>query len=118
MLNVDCPSSGVQRPQGLRLSGKTTIGWRSLDQYRPHQVCVLLLIALSCLLGCDQLHSRPVRSPDIRANSITGSPPPTINPTHAKSTRVISVHGVDTEYHGSTAILPDNRLDHQKGSHD
>ncbi len=36
----------------------------------------------------------------------------------AKSDRVITIQALDNEYHGSTAIRPDNRLDYQKGSHD
>ncbi|MFO1045854.1 MAG: hypothetical protein U0941_29070 [Planctomycetaceae bacterium] len=118
MLNVDCPSSRTQGPKGVCLDGHPAIGWRSLDQYRPHLICVMVMATLSCLLGCGQVHSRPVRSPVARDSPVAGNPTPKPNTPPAKSDRVISIHGLDTEYHGSSAILPDNRLDHQKGSHD
>ncbi|MFO1045218.1 MAG: hypothetical protein U0941_25865 [Planctomycetaceae bacterium] len=118
MLNVDGPSHRAQALRGACLKGNFAVGWRSLGEYRPRFICFLVLAALSNLYGCGQVPSKPVRSSVPRDSPVASSLPPTINPPHAKSDRVISVHGVDTEYHGATAILPDNRLDHQKGSHD
>lgn len=118
MLNVDCPSSGAQRPRGFCRNENLAIGWRSLDQYRPRVICVLVLATLSYLLGCGQVNSRPLRSPVARDSPVAGNPTRKPNIPPAKSDRVISIRGLDTEYHGSSAILPDNRLDYQKGSHD
>lgn len=95
------------------------IGLHSLNQRRPSAQHALLIIpALVTLISCSQTPAKPVRLPIARETPVGGNPVPQINTPPAKSDRVISIHAIDTEYHGSTAILPDNRLDHQKGSHD
>jgi len=118
MLNVDGPSPRAQALRGSCRNGNFAIGWRAHDHCRPRVNGLLVLATLSSLLGCSQVPSKPVRSPVTRDSPVAGSPPPTSNSPPVKSDRVISIHALDTEYHGSTAILPDNRLDHQKGSHD
>ena len=118
MLNIDGPSQRAETPRVSDLNGNFAVGWRSLDQYRPKGNCYLVLATLSSLLGCGQVPSKPVCAPVALDSPVASSPAPIINPPTVKSDRVISVHGVDTEYHGSTSILPDNRLDHQKGFHD
>lgn len=118
MLNTDSPSHRAQALRRACLKGNFAVGWRSLDQRRPRFNCFLVLAALSNLYGCGQVPSKPVRSPVSRDSPVASSPAPTINSSPVKSDRVISIHAIDTEYHGSTAILPDNRLDHQRGSHD
>jgi hypothetical protein len=95
------------------------IGLHSLNQRRSGAHHALLIIpALVTLVSCSQTPAKPVRLPIARESPVGGNSVPQINTPPAKSDRVISIHAIDTEYHGSTAVLPDNRLDHQKGSHD
>lgn len=118
MLNPDSPSQSAKALRAVCVNENFAVEWQTLNQYRLRVNCFLVLATLSSLLGCGQIPSKPVRSPAARDSPVTGSLPPTSNSPPIKSDRVISIHGIDTEYHGSTAILPDNRLDHQKGSHD
>lgn len=95
------------------------IGLHSIDQRRPGAHHALLIIpALVTLVSCRQPPSRPARSQAVADKRSATSPSPTPKGPPIKSDRVITIHAIDNQYQGSTAILPDNRLDHQKGSHD
>lgn len=117
MLNVHSLS---RRAKAIRafIIGAFAFGRGSFDYDRHRVICLLLVATLPRLIGCSQAHPKPLRSQVARDNPVVGRPPPAINEPPSKSDRVISIHALDNKYHGSTAILPDNRLDHQKGSHD
>lgn len=110
-----CQPAAHKQEQAMTIA----IGLRSLNLHRQGAHHALLFIpALVTLISCSQAPAKPVRLPITRESPVGGNPALQVNTPPAKSDRVISIHAIDTEYHGSTAILPDNRLDHQKGSHD
>ncbi len=79
---------------------------------------LLLLVALANLAGCSRTPAKPIRPQLAPHRSAAVSPSPATSVPPVKSDRVITIHALDNEYHSTTAILRDNRLDHQKGSHD
>ena len=95
------------------------IGLHSIDLRQPSAHRALLIIpALVTLVSCSQAPSRPERAQAVADKRSGTSPSPMPKVPPIKSDRVITIHAIDNEYQGSTTILPDNRLDHQKGSHD
>lgn len=79
---------------------------------------VFLLIATAILSGCGQPSPKPIPAPLDSPKSIAARPLPKPSTPAVKSDRVITIRALDNEYEGSTAIQPDNRLDHQKDAHD
>ena len=82
------------------------------------KVHVFLLIATATLSGCGQPSPKPIPAPLDSPKPSAASPPSKPTTPAVRSDRVITIRALDNEYQGSTAIQPDNRLDHQKGAHD
>jgi hypothetical protein len=78
----------------------------------------LILLTLASLVSCSRTRSKPARTQSAPPMPVAVSPSPVTSIPPPKSNRVITIHALDNEYRGSTSILPDNGLDHQKGSHD
>lgn len=79
---------------------------------------LLILWTLTNLVSCSHAPSESARPPMNSQRPVADSPSPMTNVPPAKSDRVITIHALDNEYHGSTAVLPNSRPDHQKGTHD
>ncbi len=79
---------------------------------------LLILLALASVVSCSHTPSKPPRPQVAPHWSAVASPSPAMSVPPRKSDRLITIHALDNEYHSTTAILRDNRLDHQKGSHD
>jgi hypothetical protein len=75
------------------------------------------LLLMAALAGCGRFSPNPA-GPIDSLEPVAASLLPQPNRPTIKPHRVITIRALDNEYQGSTAIRPDNRLDHQKGSHD
>jgi hypothetical protein len=83
--------------------------------------CLLLaFVTLPVLASCRDARSRPIvqktTSPDFTATKTPEQP--VTSPPPASPHRTITFRGLDNPYHGTTAILPDDRPVHQKEPHD
>lgn len=79
---------------------------------------LLVLVTLASPVSCSRIPPKPAPTPAAPHRPVAVIPSPATSVPPTKSDRVITIHALDNEYHSSTAILPDNRLDHQKGSRD
>lgn len=104
-------SSGCSSPSGILTLSKPPMPLRLSSA----TLMALIMLFLPLAPGCDRHTSMPTQP---RSTSAPLRPSTAVIPSKSLPPRSIQFHGMDNDYRGSSRVLPNGRLAHQKDAND